>query len=385
MKKLILILAILGLFLLSSCSTSSSIGVATDEQISPSSVSTTKSEDEYSSTNTISTPLPSDTQILSPMQTLKAVLLNETTLLCTDKSPYNSLDHKWNGYLNELKYDTNPIITPQFAVADLDGDGVSEIVLAIENYNGFIILRYKENKVYGFIVSYRTMYNLKMDGSFISSSGSSDSSMGKMFFIGDTFFQDDKIKSVGGIPTDSYFIHDIPINKDTFDKHLASFDDLPDVEWHDYSKEAINQWLMDNTDSAEVPALPKIEASDRQNYLDSLAYLMDLRAYYNISFNNQEEFNSNARNYYKGCNEEMNKIYQSGLEKLSGDDLEALSTEQRRWQDEFDQRLSEFLSEHDANSMEDLVDQSWYYQLGDMMLKETFSLINLYYDNHFYD
>ncbi len=108
------------------------------------------------------------------MQTFKAVLLNEQTLLCTDKSPYDDLDHEWNGYLNELAYDTNPIKTPQFAVVDLDGDGVSEVVLALEDYNGFIILRYKENKVYGFIVSYRSMYNLKADGSFMSSSSSSD-------------------------------------------------------------------------------------------------------------------------------------------------------------------------------------------------------------------
>jgi hypothetical protein len=319
------------------------------------------------------------------MQTFKAVLLNETTFFCTDKSPYNNSDHQWNGYLNELTYDTNPMITPQFAVVDLDGDGVSEIVLAIENYNGFVILRYKESKVYGFIVSYRTMYNLKMDGSFMASNGASDYSVGKILFIGDTFFEDDKIKSVGGVPTDSYFIHDMPIDKDTFDKRLVSFDDLPGVEWHDYSKEAINQWLLDSSVSSEVPALPKIAAADRQNYLDSLAYLMDLRAYYNISLKNQEEINSNARNYFKGCNDEMNKIYQLCLENLSGDELDALSTEQQRWQENFNQRLSGFLNEHHVNSMEDLVDQSWYYELGDMMFKQTFYLINFYYDNHFYD
>lgn len=155
------------------------------------------------------------------METFKAVLLNERTLLCTDKSPYNNLDHEWNGYLNELAYDSNPITTPQFSVVDLDGDGVSEVVLAIEDYNGFIILRYKESNVYGFIVSYRTMYNLKVDGSFMSSS-SSDSSVGKMLFIGNTFFQDDIINSVEGTPDNTYFIHNMPIAKDTFDIRLAS-------------------------------------------------------------------------------------------------------------------------------------------------------------------
>ncbi|NNJ30354.1 lysozyme inhibitor LprI family protein [Lacrimispora defluvii] len=385
MKKYIIILALLGLFLLSSCSKSSSTDGVTNEQVTPNSLSTTKSENESSSSNKSSTPSTSDTNVLSPMQTFKAVLLNKRTLLCTDKSPYNDLDHEWNGYLNELAYDSNPIKTPQFAVVDLDGDGVSEVVLAIEDYNGFIILRYKESKVYGFIVSYRSMYNLKADGSFMTSSSSSDTSVGKILFIGSTFFQDDIINSVGGTPDITYFIHDMPIDKGTFDIHLDSFDNLPDVEWHDYSKQTIDKLLVDSTDTKNVPVLPKPDSYNRQNYLDSLDYLMDLRAYYNISLEVQEEVNTNARNYYNGCYKEMNKIYQLCLEKLSGDELKVLSTTQQEWQDRYDQRLSEYLSEHNANNMNDLVDQSMYYQLGDIMLRKTFYLVNLYYDYYFYD
>lgn len=253
MKKHIIILAFLGLFLLSACSKSSSTDVVTNEQMSPNLFSTTISENESSLPNISSTHSTSHTDVLSPMQTIKSVLLNEQTLLCTNKSPYDDLDHEWNGYLNELAYDSNPIKTSQFAVVDLDG--VSEVVLALEDYSGFIILRYKENKVYGFIVSYRSMYNLKADGSFMTSSSSSDTSVSKMLFIGDTFFQDDMINSVGGTPDISYFIHDKPIDKDTFNKHLDLFDSLPDVEWHDYSNQAINKWLVDSTDTKDVPAV----------------------------------------------------------------------------------------------------------------------------------
>ncbi len=134
----------------------------------------------------------------------------------------------------------------------------------------------------------------------------------------------------------------MPIDKDTFDKHLDSFDNLPDVEWHDYSEQAISQWLVDSIVTKGVPALPKPASYDRQNYLDSLAYLMKLRAYYNISLENKEEVNSNARNYYKGCYNEINKIYQLCLEKLSGDELEVLRTIQQKWKDHYDQRLSEY-------------------------------------------
>ncbi len=51
MKKYIVILAFLGLFLLSSCSKSSSTEGITNEQMSLSSLSTTKSENESSTSN----------------------------------------------------------------------------------------------------------------------------------------------------------------------------------------------------------------------------------------------------------------------------------------------------------------------------------------------
>jgi len=400
MKKLLLILIILGSFLLSSCSKSSSIGTVSNDlstdntnvthtnsskniQISPSGVTRIpNSENDLSAPNVKPTSAPLDHQELTPMQTLKAVIRNETPFLCTDKAPYNSIGKQWNGYLNELTFNNSPMITPQFAVVDLDGDGVSEIVLAIDNYYGFVILRYKEEKVYGNIVSYRTMESLKMDGSFMASSGSSDNSIGKMLFIGDTFFCDEKICSVGGSPTPSYYIHDMPIDKDTWDKCLISFEDLPDVEWHDYSIEAVNQWLIDNPDSSEMSALPKLATADRQNDLDSLAYLIDL-TYSNLK--SQEEINTNARSFYNGCNDEMNKFYRLCSEKLSGDELETLSTEQQRWQENFNQRFSGFLSDHLVDSMDDLADQSWYNDFGNMMLKRTLYLLNLYYDDHFYD
>ena len=60
----------------------------------------------------------------------------------------------------------------------------------------------------------------------------------------------------------------------------------------------------------------------------------------------------------------MNKIYQLCLEKLSGDELEDLSAEQQRWQENFNRRFSGFLSDHLVNGMEDLTDQSGYYEIG---------------------
>ncbi|MBE5973172.1 MAG: hypothetical protein E7251_01070 [Paenibacillaceae bacterium] len=73
--------------MLSSFSKSSLTEGITNEKVSPSSFSTTKSENESSSSNRSSSPLTSDTDVLSPIQ----------ILLCTVKSPYI----EWHGYLKQ--------------------------------------------------------------------------------------------------------------------------------------------------------------------------------------------------------------------------------------------------------------------------------------------
>jgi hypothetical protein len=53
----------------------------------------------------------------------------------------------------------------RFAIVDLDGDGIPEIVL--EHPHGIIrILRYENGTVYGFTFSNRAMNNIKKDGTF---------------------------------------------------------------------------------------------------------------------------------------------------------------------------------------------------------------------------
>lgn len=399
LKKLFLILVILGSNLLIACKTILPMS-STDLSMENNYITNTKASENVqiksiddnnlpdlgSDTNTPKdkpTSFPSSNQLSTSMETFKGILLNKIPFFCTDKTPYYTIVHQWNGYLNELTSGDKPMIISQFAVIDLDGNTIPEIVLAIEDYMGFVILRYKEEgKVVGNIVSYRSMYSLKKDGSFNASSGSSDTSIGKMVFIGDTYFHMDKISSVGGGNTVSYYIHDMPIDEDVWKEAMTSFDYLSDVKWYVYSNEMVEQLFLDSANFSEIPDLLSVEDSDRQSYLDSLFYLLELTS---GDLQNQEETNISNKNYYYSCNEEMNKIYQLCLEKLSGDERESLITEQKYWHENFNQRLSEYLSEYQVNSIDDLERQSGYYSFGTIMLKRTISLVNLYYDCHIYD
>ncbi len=81
----------------------------------------------------------------------------------------------------------------------------------------------------------------------------------------------------------------------------------------------------------------------------------------------------------------MNRIYQLCQERLSGEALEALNVEQQRWEESNAKTLEERLQVYYADSIEELEDRTLYYTYGDIALRRTIRLINLYYGFDFYD
>lgn len=389
MKKPFLVMPVLALVLLSACSristsevTSNNINNSVFTQISPSVSSTPKLEKVFDTADVTSLPsaapssLSSDNSISGAMQALKSVLLNEETFFYID----NTADrlYTYNGYLKDIKYNESPMKTPQFTIIDLDGDNIPEVVLAIENYNGFVILKYKNNKVTGNFIHYRSFAQLRKDGSFISSYGADHNMIGKIYFIGDSIITEHKYKSEGN----SYFVRDIPIEKDAWEKQWTSFMDLPEVDWFNYNKDEISQQFISNSNSKDMSEAVKISINERQEYLDSLSNLMDLT---NNTEKSKKTENADAKNYYEGCNKQMKKIYKLCLKKSSGNDLQALKKEQQQWEKSFNSILSNYLSRYHVNSIDELEEQYFYIDLGDMILRRTINLVNRYFDCHFYD
>lgn len=81
--------------------------------------------------------------------------------------------------------DTRAIFS-DYAIIDLDGDDVPEMVLklmvndAVEY--GFVILHQSNGEIYSYTKEYRTFMDLKQDGSFSYSSGASESGFGTLTF-----------------------------------------------------------------------------------------------------------------------------------------------------------------------------------------------------------
>lgn len=84
---------------------------------------------------------------------------------------------------------------PKFAVVDMDGDGVNEVVLwlrvnEISDY-GTIVLRYQDGKIWGQTFTYRQLCNLRINGIFDYSGGADYDGSAKLVFTKFDFYSED--------------------------------------------------------------------------------------------------------------------------------------------------------------------------------------------------
>lgn len=309
-----------------------------------------------------------DLSDVSPVEALKMVMLSEAPFYCTNTEPYQNknLIREYRGYLNELVLGDKVIKTSQFTMLDMDGDEVPEAVLAIEDYYGFIVLRYREGSVIGNVVGYRSMIGITKQGCFWQSGSAVESYISKLFFVGNSLvFDKFAYRMPVGVELE-YYVHDLPTDEKTWNEVCNSFAEMEEVEWYELTQDAVEQWV-DEVQEVSVE-------NERQTYLDSLEYLFDFT--YDYTLKDQQDLNTDAKKYYDSCTEELNKTYQLCISKLSGDKLEKLEMEQQQWQDVMNQGLAEQIQGGEQTS---------YYTYGDKFLRRTLHLVNLYYGYDFYN
>lgn len=342
-------------------------------------------EDSDSSQNAIELTPSQNDELPSVPSAFRDVLLNEAVVFCTDKLPKSAAYVTvFEGLLSEMPYGyENARRIDRFAVVDLDGDAIPEVVLEMAEYGGFIVLRYRDGQIHGNVFGYRSMNLLKENGAFHSAGSAFEGSAGKLCFIGDTAVTDDKLSFLINIDRESYYIDDILVDSSEYEKAFALFSETLEAEWYNYTEETVCEIFEEGVLFREPSAEAAENAKERQAYLDSLSYLLDFT--YDYTRKTSEEFNADARSYYDGCYEEMNRIYQLCQERLSGEALADLSAEQQRWEESNAQTLEEELRNYHAASIEELEDRTLYYTYGDIVLRRTIRLINLYYGFDFYD
>lgn len=71
----------------------------------------------------------------------------------------------------------------RFTVLDMDGDGVTEVVVELTEWEAFVVLHFAGDGVYGSEFPYRGMLSLKDDGTFTYSSGAMDNGVAVLSFL----------------------------------------------------------------------------------------------------------------------------------------------------------------------------------------------------------
>ena len=316
-----------------------------------------------------------DRSIPNAEKAFLSILFNEETFVYNSNTQYDSYC-SMNGYLKDIPFNDKTMEFSQFAVVDLDGDSMPEIVLAVEEYMGFVILRNTKDGVHGNFIGYRSMLQLKEDGSSYGTASSSEHWIQKRYFVGDTVLDNDKLH----VDDTSYYIDDLIAGKEEADELETVFKNVPEVEWYDYSEESILQHIEGNVLFSKVSQEKMERMNGRQEYMDSLQYVIDLAR--NYTEEDLEKRNIYAKKYYDSCKDEMNKIYEMCIKKHDDPEMRKM---QQVWETGLVNRLSEDLKKYDVCSIEELDDRAIYFTYGDMMLRRTLQLINIYYDCDYYD
>lgn len=117
-----------------------------------------------------------DTVLTDTQQLLLDVITNKETFTTESGEVLLFSDYKVQG--GEIGAEA-----AKYAFVDFDHDGIDELAVETTSLAGeYIVLHYENNQIFGYLVNYRAMLNLKKDGSFGGSSGASDVSYSTMSF-----------------------------------------------------------------------------------------------------------------------------------------------------------------------------------------------------------
>ena len=400
MKKMCIIFIFVTLMILSACGRQKEISECvessnvTTEVTVESDDSAIKATDETETTEHIEADekneefeevIPEEAFDLSdkdPMEAIRAVLLGEAPVIYHDYGVVGTrLSYEEDRvYLGDM-FDKFQRVITEFAIKDMDGDGISEMIMKWQYDNGFYMLRYWNGKVICSEFPYRGLRGIREDGSSSGSNSSSESFVHKLFFIGDSAFYFMIAETdLTRYPFDSrYYVYDVQVKEEEWRKVDEMHYALPEIEWYEFNEEEICKRVSDAMENGEEMSISK----ERQEYLDTFSYLMELRK--SLSSNGQEAYNEAAKRYYYNAIAEMEYIYKLYKSTLSVEELEKLEAEQKTWQEAIDLRLVKSLYDKRAYSIEELESWGLFFDHGDFYLSRACRLVNWYYGCDYYE
>lgn len=190
------------------------------------------------------TNIPSEQN--SVLEAYKAVLLDNAEFFSTDNKKKLSL----NDFLTNKEIYGAMFKVTHLTALDMDDDKVLEVVLELtadSDPEFYEVLHYINGTVYGYNIVYRGLGGLKTDGTFHYSNGAADNGYGKLKFQSNAYETDiigyvESSQNSDGIAI-SYFIHDKPVTKESYDSFMKEQDEKEDVVWSEFSQRNVETEL----------------------------------------------------------------------------------------------------------------------------------------------
>lgn len=252
------ILAIIFSILVTACSSNKNSFNLKNSSSSNSNIITDTSVKASTSSTKIITPSENnlDNNISSAMDAYKTVLEN--------KVKFYNIENKKEVYLNDFLTNENIFVgitfkINEFAVVDMDGDQIPEIVLKLtvgEDPDFSEVLHYINGKVYGYFFVKNNIWDLKTDGTFRwLSGGLMYNGYGKLILKTNTCEIDNLAyldsKRTDKSYTTSYYINNKLVTADLYQAFVKEEDAKKDAEWYEFSEENISAVISKATEKQD--------------------------------------------------------------------------------------------------------------------------------------
>lgn len=231
MRKIIPLIAVLALLALAGCDKNAAAPTAMDT-LSPAPASDPPSVPSDAGVSSTPAPSASTSAYDEAMKAYESILERNDQL---------------EDFLAETAKSGKNLTPSRFALLDLDGDEIPEVVIELsDDYPYFYeVLYFEDGNMYGHILPLRQFNDLKEDGTFSWSASASNSGYGSLRFSASEYVVENLAYTETGMDGEnvamSYFIGDESVTRERYDAFVAEQDDKPAAQWHSYTQEDIEE------------------------------------------------------------------------------------------------------------------------------------------------
>jgi hypothetical protein len=122
-----------------------------------------------------------------------------------------------------------------FAIHDMDGDSIPEVILEYTPMGDRLVLRYDKGKIYGYDIAYRGLYDIRTDGTFRWSNSADNSGIGKLKFTSEELVT----INLCSLNEARYFVNNKKVTEEAFNSFSDEHDAKEEVEWYSFSNKTI--------------------------------------------------------------------------------------------------------------------------------------------------